>query len=108
MPERDSTDRRHLANVIAMVIRNAMQDFHVKHLSDGQMRGLNPIIRNAVYTALQALDDAPRSENARQFLGFHAAMIPSYWEPPELLDDYRRTTRRKHKGSANPNARRRP
>jgi hypothetical protein len=71
-----------------MVIRNAMEDFHVEHLSDDQMRELNPIIRNAVYTALQALHDAARSEHARQFLGFHAAMIPSYWEPPELLDGY--------------------
>src|SRR5262245_32784097 len=81
MPERDRQHRRHLANIIAMVIRNAMEDFHVEYLSDDQMRKLNPIIRNAVYTALQALHDAARSEHARQFLGVHAALIPSYWEP---------------------------
>jgi len=37
---------------IAMVIRNAMEDFHCKHLSDTQMKELNPLIRNAIYTAL--------------------------------------------------------
>src|SRR5262245_30433086 len=99
MPERDSKHRRQVANVIAMVIRNAMEDFHAAHLSDAQMRELNPIIRNAVFTALQAMHDAARSEAARQFLSFHAAMIPRYWEPPELLEDYLEAARRKHKNS---------
>ena len=37
---------------ISIVIRNAMEDFHTKHLTDKQMKELNPVIRNAVYTAL--------------------------------------------------------
>ena len=41
---------------IAIVVRNAMEDFHCKHLSDEQMKELNPIIRNAIYTALYAYD----------------------------------------------------
>lgn len=36
------------AMYIAMVVRNAMEDFHAKHLSDTQMAELNPIIRNAI------------------------------------------------------------
>ena len=40
------------SKIISIVIRNAMEDFHTKHLSDDQMKELNPIIRNAVYTAL--------------------------------------------------------
>jgi hypothetical protein len=51
------------------------------------------------YTALQALHDAARSDNARQFLEFHEAMIPSYWEQPKILDDYLGDARRKHKNS---------
>ena len=37
---------------ISIVIRNSMEDFHSKHLTDAQMKELNPVIRNAVYTAL--------------------------------------------------------
>jgi len=32
-----------------------MENFYVAHLTDTQMRELNPIIRNAVYTALHAM-----------------------------------------------------
>lgn len=49
------SDLRRLATIsklIAMNVRNEMEDFHVRHLSDEQMRELNPIIRNAIYTTL--------------------------------------------------------
>lgn len=36
---------------MAMVVRNALEDFHVQHLSDDEMRLLNPIIRSAIATA---------------------------------------------------------
>jgi hypothetical protein len=35
-----------LSKYIAIVIRNAMEDFHCQHLSDAQMEELNPIIRS--------------------------------------------------------------
>ena len=73
---------------IAMVIRDAMEDFHHKHLSDAQMMELNPIIRDAVYTALHALQNGDRRPESMQFAGFQYMMIPKYWEPPEFLDDY--------------------
>ena len=40
-----------------MVIRNAMEDFHCEHLTDDQMKDLNPIIRDAVCTALHAFNN---------------------------------------------------
>ena len=72
---------------IAMVVRDAMEDFHVKHLSDAQMAELNPIIRNAIYTALYAIEhrDEPEVQGFRRFTEL---LIPSYWEPPRLLEDY--------------------
>jgi hypothetical protein len=33
-----------LACYIAMVVRNAMEDFHCQHLTDDQMKELNPIM----------------------------------------------------------------
>jgi hypothetical protein len=78
---------RQAALYIAMVVRNAMEDFHGKYLKDAQMAELNPIIRNAIYTALFAtlLSDDPESV---EFVKHNQRSIPSYWEPPQLLDSY--------------------
>lgn len=70
-----------------MVVRNAMEDFHTKHLSDEQMRELNPIIRNAIYTASYAFDNMHHSDKAEQYIMYHMSMIPPYWEDCEFLTD---------------------
>lgn len=72
---------------MAMAVRNAMENFHVKNLSDPQMAELNPIIRNAIYTALYAIEHRDEPE-AQTFRRFTEMLIPSYWEPPKLLDSY--------------------
>jgi hypothetical protein len=77
-----------MAMLLAMVVRSAMEDFHHRHLSDEQMKELNPIIRNAIYTGLQALRHYDRSEGARSFADFQKMLIPKYWEQPELLTDF--------------------
>ena len=77
-----------LANYIAMVVRNAMEDFHCEHLTDSQMKELNPIIRNAVCTALHAFNNYAEADEAARFVDFHFRMIPKYWEKPELLEGY--------------------
>jgi hypothetical protein len=63
-----SEENKLFAMYIAMVIRNAMEDFHVKHLSDRQVKELNPIIRNAVYTALYTSDNYEKSMAANNLL----------------------------------------
>ena len=77
-----------LACYISMVIRNAMEDFHCQHLTDDQMKELNPIIRNAVCTALHAFNNYESASPAAEFVDFHLSMVPKYWEEPELLDEY--------------------
>ena len=52
---------------IVIVIRNTMEDFHTKHLSDAQMKELNPLIRNAVYTALYTMQYFDASDRAKAF-----------------------------------------
>ena len=86
-PEPVEADQK-LANYIAMVIRNAMEDFHCEHLTDDQMKELNPIIRNAVCTALHAFNNYEHADAATRFVDYNFAMIPKYWEQPELLDGY--------------------
>ena len=76
---------RYYAKYLAIVVRNFMEDFHHKHLSDEQMKELNPIIRNAIYTALYANENQNKSSRAKEFARYHSSMIPEYWEEPELL-----------------------
>ena len=78
------------AKFISIVVRNAMEDFHTKYLSDEQMKELNPIIRNAIYTALYAQQSMNKSQKIEDFLREQWAMIPSYWEEAELLKGFRK------------------
>ena len=77
-------DTQFMAMVVAMAVRNAMENFHCQHLSDAQMQELNPIIRNAICTALYAMKNYEVSEKARAYIDFQSRSIPSYWEQPEL------------------------
>lgn len=45
-------DKNRIAKAIAALIRNQIEDFHVNYVSDNQMRNLNPLIRNAIFTFL--------------------------------------------------------
>ena len=69
-------DKNLLAKTIAAFVRNSMEDFHVKYLTDEQMKELNPIIRNAIYTILQ------REE---LLLGYFLTYVPDYWEDCEEI-----------------------
>lgn len=76
------------AKYIAKVVRNEIEDFHTEYLSDAQMKELNPLIRNAICTALHALEIHAWSLAAKQYIYFNS-IIPDYWEEPELTKDFR-------------------
>jgi hypothetical protein len=76
-----------IAMYVAMAVRNEMEDFHVKHLTDAQMAELNPIIRNAIYTALYA-SVTMSSPASQSFVGHNTLLIPKYWEQPQLTESY--------------------
>ena len=77
------------AKYIAIVVRNAMEDFHCKHLSDEQMQELNPIIRNAIFTAIYAYETHKQSDLSKQFVDYHFMSIPKYWEEPEFTKGFK-------------------
>ena len=79
---------RNYAKYIAIVVRNAMEDFHRRYLSDEQMAELNPIIRNAIYTAIYAFESRRDSKMAEAFLDFHCTLTQQYSEEPELLPGF--------------------
>ena len=96
-----SKNLQEMAMFLAMVVRNAMEDFHHRHLSDQQMKELNPIVRNAIYTGLQALRHYDRSEGARSFADFQKMLIPNYWEQPELLTEFVKSVKMMNVGNDN-------
>ena len=55
------------------------------------MEILNPLIRNALLTALHAVENYYVSETARMFVGGVLESIPDYWERPVLTKEYRKT-----------------
>ena len=80
-----------LARYLAMAIRNHIEDFHVEHLSDEEMRELNPLIRDAIATALHATRLCRENKAAYSFFWFQCQCIPEYWEEPKLTDDFLET-----------------
>ena len=71
---------------VAMVVRNALENFHSQHLSDAQMKELNPLIRGAIYNALYVYSHFEISSQAQRFVHYHTEMIPSYWEMPQRYE----------------------
>ncbi|MBW4443096.1 MAG: hypothetical protein KME10_18020 [Plectolyngbya sp. WJT66-NPBG17] len=76
------------AMIIAIYVRNEMEDFHCEHLSDAQMKELNPIIRNAIATALYGIRNYTTDEACRKLMNFQEMFIPKYWEQPQLTESF--------------------
>ena len=57
LPDLDSIneEEKSVATYLAMAVRNAMEGFHTEHLTDKQMKELNPIVRNAIFTGLHSM-----------------------------------------------------
>jgi hypothetical protein len=72
------------ASFIAMIVRNALEDLHVDEpgLTDAVMAKLNPLVRRAIWEALEMLD---KPEMHMAALMWTEAMIPDYWEQPSTL-----------------------
>jgi len=71
-------DKNLQAKIIASYVRNNIEDFHCEYLSDEMMKELNPLIRNAIYTALVDFE----TKMLRAFM--HNMMyVPTYWEDCE-------------------------
>jgi hypothetical protein len=95
--------QRWMATVIAMHIRNNLEELHgggnrLDHtdeggedegLTDEQMRWINPIVRNSVADVLHALANYEDCQPARDLISFCEVLVPGYWEPAELTEDYR-------------------
>ena len=82
----DQEQLKFISKIIAITVRNNMEDFHVKHLNDTQMAELNPLIRNGIYDALFALSLSGKNSFVNDFISYAAQCIPPYWEEPVLSE----------------------
>jgi hypothetical protein len=79
--------------LIAISVRNEMEDFHSKHISDELMPDLNRAIRRGIYLALRNTfllmnaKNVADYERAKVFLWFLFMTLPDYWEDTELTPD---------------------
>jgi hypothetical protein len=78
-----------MAAYLAMAVSNAMEDFRRRHLTIKQMQELNPIIRDALCTALHAVGRLRVSKAAEEFVNFNREMIPPSQKKPTILPVFR-------------------
>jgi len=74
--------------IISKYIRDEIEDFHGKYLSDEQMKELNPIIRQALFNILTIFDISQTPETcdyklaAQDLVNGLKQTLPDYWELP--------------------------
>lgn len=82
----DQEKMKLFSKIIALGIRNEMEDFHMEHLTDAQMKELNPVIRNAVYHTLFALANMEKQKDCLKMVDWLLKCLPDYWEEPVLSE----------------------
>ena len=79
--------------LIAISVRNELENFHVQYIPDDLMPELNRTIRRGIYLALRNTfllmnaKDVPDYERAKVFLWFLFTTLPDYWEDTEMTPD---------------------
>jgi len=78
-----------VAKTVAMSVRNNMEDFHCRNLTDTQMRELNPLVRDAIFTTLIRLYKVQTNRSSKSdedSLNFNSKLIPNYWEDCKFIE----------------------
>ncbi len=79
--------------LIAISVRNELEDIHSQHISDELMPDINRAIRRGIYLSLRNLfllmnakrvDDYDR---AKALIWFLLMVLPDYWEDTEMTPD---------------------
>ncbi len=79
--------------LIAISVRNEMEDIHCRHISDDLMPDLNRAIRRGIYMALRNIFLMMNARNVTEYnrtkayLWFLFTTLPEYWEDTALTPD---------------------
>lgn len=68
--------------VMAMLVRNSIERFHVAHLTQEQMKELNQQIRYGIFDAVELFETMSASPEREDFYALQVSAIPDYWEVP--------------------------
>jgi hypothetical protein len=79
---RSLSPRQQNALVVALLVRNALEDFHAANLSNAQMKELNRLIRYTLYEAITQIEVMAGTPEGEEFLAWVVTRIPDYWEIP--------------------------
>ena len=81
--------------LLGIEVRNNIEDFHAKYLSDEQMKELNPLIRQGIMNGIELWEEYKRYRRSKKQNGEITAymlmalmMIPDYWELP--VENYKK------------------
>jgi hypothetical protein len=77
---------QHRAMYVTTVLLNAIEKAKLKNFFSGRSPKLEPLLRNAVYTALSAEATYAESATSRMFVDSTKAQVPRYFEPAKLID----------------------
>ena len=79
--------------LIAISVRNELEDIHARHISDELMPDINRAIRRGIYLTLRNLFLLMNAKNtddydrAKSLLWFLLTVLPDYWEDTEMTPD---------------------
>ena len=72
---------------VSVVLHNKLEDLHAKYLSSTAMDELDPIIRNAVFSAIHVFLLREQSPGAQKYVNNMLRKVPPYWEAPICDND---------------------
>lgn len=75
-------DNNYMAKTIAAYVRQNIEDFHARYLNDEQMKELNPLIRNAIFSFLEDYETG----KIGKIWGTRLLNCPDYWEDCKYVD----------------------
>ena len=75
---------KYYSKLIALSVRNELEDLHSNYIPNGKMKEFNTLIRKGIYDALFVLVNEHRDDFFKQFANRLKRQLPDTWEDPEL------------------------
>lgn len=98
-------DRQKQTMLLAIEVRNNIENFHSKYLTDEQVAELNPLIRQGIINGIELWEEYNKFSLSKEVKGeiteymlMAIFMIPDYWELP-VENYYKKLIAKKNKNN---------